>query len=483
MLTLEIEFLVGVCFAAKKQSSEAPDWPPQPDRVFSALVAAWGMRGERADERAALEWLEQQPPPIVEASGFEPRRVGISYVPPNDPSGKEDVMPDRRRRQARVFPAAVPHRPLFRLRWESQPEGSSLEALQALARDTAYVGHSASLVRCRFVLGAAPDAGLAEFQPQRRVYPGRLAALEQDYSAGRRPLPGEIVAKSPHVTPAVAETESVFGARWIILEDDGGRCPDLRGIAVVSRRLRQALMDHYGAAPIPEFVSGHQSDGSPATEPHMAIIPIADAGHAHSEGRLMGLAVVLPRTLEERWIRAERNWAGGLEEGDDTRTLRDFDRLLGKITQLKLGPLGVWNVSRIIETRKESLRPERYVKTAVRWASVTPIVLDRFPKSKTAEERDDEMEAIVAASCLNIGLPSPSAVRLAKHAAVKGAPSAYPSGNSPAWSGWTLPANLNKRLLTHAVIEFSEPVRGPVLLGAGRFVGLGLCLPQTRERI
>src|SRR5580658_8042315 len=123
MLTLEIEFLAGVCFAAKKQSSEEPDWPPQPDRVFSALVAAWGTRGERADERAALEWLEQQPTPILEASGFEPRRIGISYVPPNDPSGKADVMPDQRTRQSRMFPAAVPHHRLIRLRWKSQPEG------------------------------------------------------------------------------------------------------------------------------------------------------------------------------------------------------------------------------------------------------------------------------------------------------------------------------------------------------------------------
>jgi CRISPR-associated protein Csb2 len=32
------------------------------------------------------------------------------------------------------------------------------------------------------------------------------------------------------------------------------------------------------------------------------------------------------------------------------------------------------------------------------------------------------------------------------------------------------------------VIEFAEPVAGPVLLGAGRFVGLGLCLP-LREAV
>jgi CRISPR-associated protein Csb2 len=41
-IVLEIEYLLGVSFAAGAQASDVPDWPPQPDRVFSSLVAAWG---------------------------------------------------------------------------------------------------------------------------------------------------------------------------------------------------------------------------------------------------------------------------------------------------------------------------------------------------------------------------------------------------------------------------------------------------------
>ena len=62
-LVLEIEHLLGVAFAAQTPASTAPDWPPQPDRVFSALVAAWGAHGEPQEERRALEWLEAQPVP------------------------------------------------------------------------------------------------------------------------------------------------------------------------------------------------------------------------------------------------------------------------------------------------------------------------------------------------------------------------------------------------------------------------------------
>jgi CRISPR-associated protein Csb2 len=478
MLTLEIEFLTGVCFAAESQSSDQPDWPPQPDRVFSALVAAWGTRGERSDEKAALEWLEQQPAPVIEASGFEPRRVGISYVPPNDPSGKPEVMPERRRRQARMFPAAVPHRAVVLLKWALEPQAHACEALSALARDVAYMGHSASLVRCQFVLDELADGQLTETSPSRRVYPGRLAMLERDYRAGRRPLAGEFIeARLPVASREIPH--SVFSDRWIVLEDADGRSPDLRASAVVTRRLREAFMSRYGAEglSVPEFVSGHQTDGTAATTPHLAIVPMAHVGFPHSEGQLMGLGLILPRNLEEQQRNAERDWLSGLEDGEDRiQQWRTFDRMLGGIDHLNLGPLGRWEIARVLETSKKSLHTVRYGCVARRWSSVTPLVLDRFPKAKIPEERAEEIESIVSAACVNIGLPEPHSIRVSKHSAVKGAPSAYPSGNAPVWTKWTLPGFRAKRMLIHVSIEFEEPVCGPVILGAGRFAGLGLCV-------
>ena len=54
-LVLEIEYLSGISFAAIGPDSEIPDWPPQPDRIFSALVATWAARGQDSEEAAALE--------------------------------------------------------------------------------------------------------------------------------------------------------------------------------------------------------------------------------------------------------------------------------------------------------------------------------------------------------------------------------------------------------------------------------------------
>ena len=38
-----------------------------------------------------------------------------------------------------------------------------------------------------------------------------------------------------------------------------------------------------------------------------------------------------------------------------------------------------------------------------------------------------------------------------------------------------VPEALRSRLLTHVAIDFGCEVAGPVMLGAGRYMGLGLC--------
>jgi len=110
-LVLEVEFLAGVAFAARAPDDDTPDWPPQPGRIFSALVASWAARGCRDDERAALVWLEKEEVTAVVASEALPRTAPVSFVPPNDArtatKGDLTVMPRHRRRQPRRLPATA----------------------------------------------------------------------------------------------------------------------------------------------------------------------------------------------------------------------------------------------------------------------------------------------------------------------------------------------------------------------------------------
>lgn len=470
-LGLEIEYLTGVAFAADGPDTGTPDWPPQPDRVFSALVAAWGAHGCPAAERLALEWIERQAVPEIAAAPAHPRQAATVFVPPNDPEtgrgGDRAVLPVYRRRHARCFPAARPENPVVQLHWEgARPDAPTLAALDALARDVAYVGHSASLTRCRFLFPAPTPADAAP--ARRRVYPGRLAELEARFRGGRRPRPGDPVAP-PVATPTTPRPASVFGDEWFILEDAGagtGRMPDIRACALVCAALRDTLVAAYpaaGAGAAPEVVSGRAPDGRPSTHPHLAVAPLPFAGAPHADGRILGFALIAPR-------------AGGLF-GDPAftavlRYLSVWDTRRGRRLRLTL-PLGGGVPLELTLTRepaRASLDPAPYVRPAKTFATVTPLALDRHPHGDDA----GAAAAQVATACARTGLPPP-AVTLSPYSAVEGVPGARRSRSAPPWSDWRLPPWLAGRPLTHALLRFPQPVAGPVLLGAGRHVGLGLC--------
>lgn len=460
MLAVEVEYLTGVVRAANDRG-DAPDWPPQPDRLFSALVATWAARGERAEERAALEWLERAEPPMIEASSAAWRTTAKVYVPPNDDTATAiTILPERRRRQERHFPACVPADPVVRWLWSVEPSDAVAAALGALARDTSYLGHSSSLIRCKVQRVAASGNTVAA---RRVVYPGRLAELEHSFAAGQRPAPGASLAPTP--IASAAPPTSVFGADWIVFAHAGLWRPDAVAAALLGKTLLKAVQAGYAPHAAPAWISGHQADGTPLAAPHLAALPLLDAGWPWSEGRLMGIALALPRAREDSAAPEEE---AGLFQALARINIGGPDRLE---IALRLPGGKEWRLQREALPDAKSLRPDRYADTARVWASVTPIALDRHPKA------EGDVEASIAAACERIGLPKPLRVVAGKHAAIRGAPSTWPGAAAPDWTGWRLPAPLTGRRLTHAVIEFSAPVSGPVLLGAGRFVGLGLCLP------
>lgn len=482
MLVLEIDWLMGMCFAARDPSDPAPDWPPQPDRIFSALVAAWGARGCDAGERTALEWLEEQAPPVLHHITARQRTTVTVFVPPNDAAVSDiRILPERRRRQPRQFPATAleSETPHLRLIWRDAEAGDRFDALQALAKDTSYVGHSSSVVCCRFTREAA-DAPASQ-QAQRAPYQGRLAELT---TLHERHMGGDERARPRPSTRAGAaaftrEWASPFASDWIVLEDAGGDRPDLRGAIAVAKTMRDALMQQY-PDPIPEWLSGHAADGSPSKAPHLAIVPMANVGFDWSDGALMGLALVLPRDVEAAWREgtpkaweSKRCFGAAIDvlhraQGDET------------FVALTLGRAGVWRLRRAGGVLRQSLRAERYCAAARVWTTATPIALDRHLKAEDREARLREAAALIEGSCVNLGLAKPARVRVHKHAATQGAPSAWPPGGAPAWQNWARPASLKARPLFHATIEFGDVVRGPLILGAGRFFGLGLCLPSGR---
>ena len=266
--------------------------------VFGARFLLGRRAASGTTSGPAFEWLEAQEPPAIHAGEHAARTAPDVFVPPNDQRSSSAektylrVMPDMRPRQPRRFPVACLEDPTMALVWNVEPEPELLQTLGAMARDVGYIGHSASLVRCRFLCGESSAANHPAIPAQRRVYPGRLAELQRAHDANpTRPMiqPGSAVA--PTSTPEPEPRAS----GWLVLEVVNGVVPDIRAAALVSRVLRRTLMSGYrsngkGDA-IPEIVSGHTPDGTPTRSPHLAIVPMPFAGFVHADGRLFGFAL------------------------------------------------------------------------------------------------------------------------------------------------------------------------------------------------
>jgi CRISPR-associated protein Csb2 len=101
---------------------------------------------------------------------------------------------------------------------------------------------------------------------------------------------------------------------------------------------------------------------------------------------------------------------------------------------------------------------------------VTPIVFDRHPKEKDRSAYQREIAAMIAQAAVRVGLPEPRDVIVTAVSAHLGVPLAHAFPRLRRKDG-------SQRRHAHAILVFGERVRGPILLGAGRYRGYGVCRP------
>ncbi len=463
MLRLDIHLLTGAFRAASTAGRDLPEWPPHPDRIFSALVCAWAENGRDPEGERALRWLEALDAPLLDASDARRRDVAKVFVPPNDVG----ALPELRTRRERFFPAVVPDEPVVRLWWAADDTENvrHVEALDRIARAVGYLGHSSSLVAMRFL--REPGTPKARYVPGtpaavrlRLPWPGRLDELLAGYATGSgrgwRPEPAPATAYRDLQAAPDDPIPSPFGRRWIVLRGRDAAAPALEAFVAVAEAMRGAVLAH-ADGPVSPVLSGHGAEGAA----HLAVVPLANAGFAHSDGRLFGLALILP---------AEHD---GLADSVRLALERAVGRFLEAGGELRLGRFGTWRLEHDPAPERASLRPGRYLRTATAFASVTPLVLPRHMK----KGRDGPASQI-ALACRQQGLPEPATVEAAPHPYLPGTSFAQRRPKDDrAGRGWIVRAAFGTRTLVHARIRFAVPVRGPLLLGAGRHFGLGLMLP------
>lgn len=553
-LTIAWEYLTGYAVATDPNNLTQPEWPPHPARVFMALAAAWFETGEDVEEGKALRRLEELGDPALSLPKrddvFERGQVTL-YVPVNDKAEASVAILQSapsltRSRQPRSMPRTWVGNAICYMHWPDAGDADAHRgALDRLCNRVTRIGHSSSLVRMwladkeelpsdRYerltpaadVLDAivhlrCPTPGLLDVLPVQTGIPRieKFAALDQicrttkgkDAKAAKSEYEKEFgekwkknSAKPPvlgrpivrHERPYARQTQhadsptssSYFDTDMLVLRHAGGPRLPVTSTLTATNKLRRAVMQAC-PDPLPKWIAGHTGDSSPMTdsEGHVAYVPLANVGHQHADGSLLGVGVLFPRAWDNR--RARGRALSPLVVGADRRP---------KDIQLTLGSLGTWRLTKTdFSEQRRTLLSESWTafpKGREVWASTTPVVLDRFPKTDRARDREGWLEEVantIATACEQIQLPRPIVVEVDTTSWLRGVPRAVakqrrlrgqPGSRVEAKLGDGFPAYPPKgtnaaRPQVHVRLVFEQPVVGPVSIGAGRFFGYGLCKP------
>ena len=433
--------------APGSQDTATPDggrqreWPPDPARMVSALaVVAHG-----DDDRAALRWLESQPPPVIHTGAAA--AVRLAWPTDADPA------------TARTLDAMARRLPCL-----EQPAGIALAVAAVTAQDAAAVDgqEPGADTGGSFETAWEPCELLRAETSVRVPYPGFLDELDAQVPAARppseasrycgyrrrtgrqlTPRPADRVVTTNRTVPSVYPDVVVFGF--------SGLRPPGTSVVQYADAMRSAVLRRAGTD-APEVLHGHRADG----QPHVAFLALPDAGRSPSDGSLLGLAVAVPELPDDQ-RRAVLRAVLGLRRRNQDGIV---DLTVPQIGQVEL----VYQPGLV---RPWSADPERWRQGSDRWVSVTPVVLDHFPKRRVA----DPIKAEVLNCLRRVGLPDPIDLTVSTEPLLPGAIRLRPGD---------LPDTARGKQFRHIAVTFDRRVNGPVLVGAGRYLGVGLLAPVSK---
>ncbi|HHH29401.1 MAG TPA: type I-U CRISPR-associated protein Cas5/Cas6 [Polyangiaceae bacterium] len=508
LLVMEIRFHDGRYHGQDRGQRE---WPPSPARLFQALVAG-GARGGRLEDDAetALRWLEEQPPPLIAAPRAWPGKEVTFFVPNNDLDGKGGDPSEvaEIRIPKRVHPSLFDAAESFLYGWPLADGEPHLPTLSKLAERLYQLGRGVDLAWARVRLldrasfdelvaariGALfrPTPGAAA--PERRLLvpvPGTLESLRRRHQAtldrfGASRLGKKRIRTFTQPPKPILESVAYDGTATRVLFDlrgerDAFAPQPLATIVGLTERIRDAAARRLiEAAPeleaeVERALVGRTPEGMPRLDPsdRVRLTPLPSIGHEQTTPAIRRLLAEIPASCPLR--PADVLWAlSGLVlpsvHGRDGETAPVFE-LTRAVELTMLHHYGVGDAAR----------------RARRWLTVTPAALPAprrrlspeppFDALKGGDERQREEVRAVAA------------VRQAlRHAGVVQHPNAIDVQREPFLKRgrraeeFAAGTRFDKHRLWHVALTFDEPCPGPLVLGDGRFLGLGLMAPDRAQR-
>jgi len=475
----------------------ADEWPPSPGRVFQALVAA-ASRGQTIREKArdALRWLETLVPPTVAAPHMTRGQAIDLFVPNNDldaVGGRVERIGDIRT-QKHVAPKIFDEEQPFLYSWRFDGDPLHAETVCAIARDLYQLGRGVDQAwadpRIHTVEGRASQ--LAEYRGE--IYEasgagdgiplscptvGTLASLEARFEGGLRRITrvGRVQQFVQPPKPRLLQVSyGSSAARYMfdLLRGDQSFAtqPMHRAAHLVelvrnlaAERLASALPDQREL--VESFVIGRSAGDANRPNPalRIRILALPSIGHAFADRGIRRIVVEIPTHCP---LRADDvRWAfSGLEL---------YDPDTGVVHGVTLTPA----------EDSEMLSHFGFGKLNSRWQSVTPLVLPENAKRRRIEPTRMLEEAKAGAErvaeeqrAVRAGLSALRQAGIHERVAVlrvQREPFARKGTRAEAFAGGT---RFAKERLWHVELEFEEQVPGPLVIGDGRFLGLGLFAPE-----
>lgn len=477
----------------------APEWPPSPARVFQALAAGLACgQALPAEVVPALQWLEHLPPPLIAAPQRTLGQAVSLYVPNNDAdalSNPADVSGIRTAKtvQPSLFDGAQPVLyawPLPEDNGFEQALIASSESLYQLGRgvDMAWATAQVTTDDALHDLLRRHGATLHIPSPQMETgptlpcpLPGSLDSLVQRHRASRLRSEGTgRDARTLFTNPPKPRFAAVryATARRLVLYDLRERdterpwpWPLHRAFALVeqirdaaAQRLRSALPE--AADAIQRSVVGKAVDGSGSVPigQRVRIVPLPSIGSAHADPAIRRVLVEVPSGCPIDG--PDLDWAfSGLSRVDaDT------------------GELSPW----FLTAAEDVGMLDHYTAATCHWQSLTAVVLPeaaarrridpgrRREEAKPARERQAEEERAVAA--VHHALRHAGVVARAVQVRVQREPFIGRGRRAESFAEAT---RFPKERMWHVAVQLDRAVRGPLSLGDGRFVGLGVMAPTA----
>ena len=488
----------------------AEDCPPSPARLFQALVAGVA-RGAalEPDDVEALKWLESLDPPAIAAPTMRDGQRYQNFVPNNDldavggdPGRIGEIRVDKLIRP-RLFDAAIPL--LYCWRFENDTDGQArtlvkiAERLYQLGRGVDMAWAQAEVLDIEEAERRLEDHGGTLHRPTKRSSgvlqacpgPGSLKSLIERYKAMgerfHREVNGRKIAFTKPPKPRFRQIAYDSPPALLLY--------DLRDLAKTSEfkpwpltgivKLTEAVRDRAAArlaAALPdkaaciERVFGRARDLSAADKAQrIRITPLPSIGHPNAESSIRRVLVEIPPNCP--LLVDDLKWAfSGLHLGSDPKTGEILDDCLPMLIEAD-----DWRMPNHYGVGRNG------EQTFHLWRTVTPAALpERAARRRSDPARRNETGK-GGRERLAEETRAAGAVRQAlRHAGIETAVAAVRVQREPFRARGTRAEEFARdtrfsgHRLWHVEVAFTAPRDGPVLIGDGRYLGLGLMAPEKR---